>query len=420
MKRGFLNIEKARKLAMKQQLKMDEPTPGVFFDERIQAGGSEDGTLVQLESGRTGIKMPFQKVDGRLPPGFKTCKPRLTELNPFAAFDNAKNDAMIYTTIPPKCPDETSADSPDGWSECLFRGGHQKQALFTILGFPSAVPKPPVIRHCIGPSAHGLGVFATVDIMPGDLIVAERPLLVFPGYQPIPLPDGMPSQLSSAEKLQARKAFLALFNSHTKDGLPMLGIARTNGIEFTVAGEGVTAQEKEMYRSVGVFDAISRVNHSCTPNATTLKNPSSFSLSLSALRPIQADEEIFISYGPSSEPTSERQSVLLSHGFSCSCTLCIDPGSDALIDQITKSKSTKPEIPIDQVVQDSIFWINVIEDAKLEHLEVYFWHLIKIIYAPPQYVGKARVQYEEKCDRWSIASYGKPYKTYIADTLRTD
>ena len=57
--------------------------------------------------------------------------------------------------------------------------GWMKRKVLSTPGFPSPIQHPPKIVHEIRQvKGRGLGVFATKDIQAGDLILAERPLLV--------------------------------------------------------------------------------------------------------------------------------------------------------------------------------------------------------------------------------------------------
>lgn len=98
-------------------------------------------------------------------------------------------------------------------------------------------------------------MFAKHDIQMGDLILAERPLLVMPTHlwPLVEIPDD--SNASQLQIIQAslmewekhlrlmlsrmepggRAAFMQLTNSHKDDGSgPILGISRTNGIAMTI------------------------------------------------------------------------------------------------------------------------------------------------------------------------------------------
>ncbi|KAJ7898809.1 hypothetical protein B0H14DRAFT_3852944 [Mycena olivaceomarginata] len=56
----------------------------------------------------------------------------------------------------------------------------------------------------------------------------------------------------------------------------------------------------------------------------------SFSFQLFAVRDIEAEEELTISYVATTDTTKERQTNLESYGFQCSCAACLAPSeSDA-------------------------------------------------------------------------------------------
>ncbi|KAG6820058.1 hypothetical protein H0H93_005990 [Arthromyces matolae] len=89
---------------------------------------------------------------------------------------------FVYLTVPPRTSEindaATNNASPSS-SECILKGGQHLAAILSIPNFPTPVPQLSEALHRIGPSKHGsLGVFATRDIDIGDLIYAERPLLV--------------------------------------------------------------------------------------------------------------------------------------------------------------------------------------------------------------------------------------------------
>ncbi|KAK5134688.1 hypothetical protein LTR08_006203 [Meristemomyces frigidus] len=78
-----------------------------------------------------------------------------------------------------------------------------------------------------------------------------------------------------------------------------------------------------------VFGEISRLNHACVPNAQGNFNASLGSFTIHAVRPIEADEEITLSYLVEHGALSaSRQSRLTDHyGFLCDCPAC-DMGSE--------------------------------------------------------------------------------------------
>jgi len=63
-------------------------------------------------------------------------------------------------------------------------------------------------------------------------------------------------------------------------------------------------------------------NHDCSPNAQAVIDQQGY-VTLSATRPIEAGEEVLISYIDSRQSVDERRLILEQHyGFSCSCAKC--------------------------------------------------------------------------------------------------
>lgn len=108
--------------------------------------------------------------------------------------------------------------------------------------------------------------------------------------------------------------------------LDLLGKIRRNGFKF---GTGIT-----------LFSSSSLFNHSCAPNAVlTIEysptNPSRLLACVRAIRDIEINEEINISYQPLGlAPTHIRKEVLMEkHEFECQCPFCAEYGDqcDALL-----------------------------------------------------------------------------------------
>lgn len=175
----------------------------------------------------------------------------------------------------------TLDDEPDNWTECVL-AGHIKRRILNTPGFPRPVEKIAggKVNHRVGPSPFGgLGVFATRIVRYGDLIVAERPLLISPrGFEMV---AGSGSKgLTQAEMIQVamheweehldiavkrmtdenREAFMALANSHTEDGSgPIQGIVRTNGYKVPGLYDGQEGDDTRAYTAV--MNVMSRINH---------------------------------------------------------------------------------------------------------------------------------------------------------------
>ncbi|EMD31248.1 hypothetical protein CERSUDRAFT_60339 [Gelatoporia subvermispora B] len=248
---------------------------------------------------------------------------RLTSL-PATYFDPAKND-------------------PDGWTECILRPG-MKEALLAQPGFPIRVPRPSSPAHRIGPiDGAGLGMFATRAIEAGDLIFAERPLLLGPGawtyvLERDPGTDRMDMLFREWEEYMKvavdrmdpakQAAYRALSNAHLDDGsLPLVGILRTNGFSVTGVLRKVVPDlpKGEIHELTAIGEVLSRVNHSCRPNAHVRMDTHSLSLQLVALRPIASGEQVTVAYTDILAPYTTRKRKLAPYGFTCSCLSCADP-----------------------------------------------------------------------------------------------
>ncbi|KAE9367180.1 SET domain-containing protein [Stipitochalara longipes BDJ] len=183
------------------------------------------------------------------------------------------------------------------------------------------------IEHIMG---KGLGFVATSKISNGTRILLERPLFKAPGST---------EDISSAEIIVLREvksltkeqqlAFFALQNVQGRKCTPELGIVITNMLPLGESNGG------------GLFLKASRINHSCQPNAQHAWNDVLGHLTVHALRDIEADDEITISYISGVSPGyAERQRHLMdAFSFSCACELCSLPlparaGSDYRLEQI--------------------------------------------------------------------------------------
>ncbi|KAJ7176097.1 hypothetical protein C8R43DRAFT_872919 [Mycena crocata] len=204
---------------------------------------------------------------------------------------------------------------------------------------PTPMPLPPVpapkgstfvVRSTGGPS--GAGMFAAQNIPVGGLISVERPILVAPyiiGLRSHPEAELFGALLRRlAPATQAR--FMALANCKPAGECEIVeGIVRTNAIAITLLVPDVPHPELSTHR--GIFLNTSRCNHSCAPNALWHWDASSFSLSLEALRPIQAGQEITVAYITPTYNRAERRAKLKTmYNFSCHCDTCAQPSAAIL------------------------------------------------------------------------------------------
>jgi hypothetical protein len=278
-------------------------------------------------------------------------------------------------------------------------GSAAKKAIISTPGFPSPIPKPdkPTSYRIsktpvTGGASGGLGMVATRDLKMGDLIISERPLFVT--CPAACSRAGIPDNTSMEQCIQAmlvqwekvlepgfkrmsednQAAFKALANSHTEDGSgPILGVIHTNGF-----GVYLGKNEKENLTSAVhsvVYNHISRVNHSCTPNSAHTFNIALFSGQLRAVRDIKKEEEIIVTYCDIDMTTAARQKKLEPYGFQCTCPSCSDPRSDDKLKAIIKSaqglgvyRHTGSRTEETRRLEESLRWIQKIEDQGLQKL----------------------------------------------------
>ena len=161
----------------------------------------------------------------------------------------------------------------------------------------------------------GAGVVAKKNLYPGDLIMLEKPLIVVKDdiYDDIEkiknYLDKAVTKMSSSE----RELFLELSDCKNPADPTYLGIFDTNDMDY--GGDAA------------VFASMSRVNHSCQPNAEFVTDCGQRWQRLVAIGDIEEGEEIMINYLPLEEEGTDRrevrQSFLKKHyGFICTCRSC--------------------------------------------------------------------------------------------------
>ncbi|KZV74933.1 SET domain-containing protein [Peniophora sp. CONT] len=256
--------------------------------------------------------------------------------------DYSDNEYCVTTFPQP----ETEELARDGRAEVMCTGWFKRKVLSTP-GFPSPIVHPPNVTYEVREAkGRGLAVFATEDIGAGDLIVAERPLIVKPiwsigsGAKNLSTEQQLRGMYVDMEKSlelicsrmspEGLKQYTSLYNSHKTDGSgPLSGIGRTNGFDVGVADPkapaGIVKQGKGRYSTTGAIS--SRFNHSCSPNAAHSFNLPSFSMEIHAVRPIAKGEEITVTYATLSATAANRQTSLKPYGFTCLCPACKNPAT---------------------------------------------------------------------------------------------
>jgi hypothetical protein len=157
----------------------------------------------------------------------------------------------------------------------------------------------------------GKGVIASTNIVPGTFLISESPILTTEIISSVESTEtDLAAHLRNLPREQQR-AFLSLHNNYPGQKSPLSNIVRSNGYPL---GAGADVG--------GVFENISRVNHSCLPNAVHSWNPIFGEETVYAVRAIKQGEEVTLSYHAGG-PTEVRKGILKEgFGFDCTCVLC--------------------------------------------------------------------------------------------------
>ncbi|KAF7433716.1 hypothetical protein PC9H_005681 [Pleurotus ostreatus] len=246
-------------------------------------------------------------------------------------------------------------------------------------------PKPYRIQEI---PSKGLGVVAAIDFALGDLIIVESPLLLF-------RPEGptISSDLGAFEKLEdgKKEAYMKLDNVHPESECPpLVGIFNTNAYDVQ---ESDHADSDDDPPCVAVFNDISRINHSCSPNTIRLWRASSSAMHISACRAIPAGTELTTYYRDPFLPSSERHATLLAiYKFRCVCPSCLNPAaSDNRRLRLRQSRGRLADLvawarvapPSPDLLADTLELLALVQEEGLESQHVYgrvLRHLMCISY----------------------------------------
>ncbi|EJD45640.1 SET domain-containing protein [Auricularia subglabra TFB-10046 SS5] len=172
--------------------------------------------------------------------------------------------------------------------------------------------------HIADVPGRGKGLVASRLIAKGECIVREPPLLVTPQGLSTGLVASFHQTLDQCMHYRTRIALDALDNchGHVPGVSPRIGILRTNGvaIDFPTAKAQLG----------GVFELISRLNHSCEPNVMLRWSYKDMQGSVWAMKAIQPGDELVFDYTNNSRASKKtrRAELLKKYKFFCTCTKC--------------------------------------------------------------------------------------------------
>ncbi|KAI5894525.1 uncharacterized protein SCHCODRAFT_02665040 [Schizophyllum commune H4-8] len=342
------------------------------------------------------------------------------------------NRSVVFTTITTACASE---DVTEAMLDSKFR-----DALFARPGFPEPLTRPRVPAYYIEPAGDkGLGMFAARHLRTGSLIVSERPLTLEPTRRAACDTCDHPSCRTAPAKYikytraeqekhlqlmlnrmskERREAFLSLKDSSSANRAgngPLLGRAHTNAwtafadLQF----EGASGED---CKYLATFDMLSRMNHSCRPNALFAWDTRTFSGTLRAARDIAPGEEITVAYfGDVHIPLVQRRAFLAPYGFECACPACsAGDTADARCARILTDYEELPDpLTACTLVEFGYrYAIQRMEEEGLESLnEYYFAHLhLTLHYRFVRNVEKAMI-YQGKLNALSWAQCDQGVRT---------
>ncbi|KAL1713317.1 hypothetical protein EV715DRAFT_211877 [Schizophyllum commune] len=337
---------------------------------------------------------------------------------------------VVFATI------ATAGASEDCVTEAML-DIETRDALFSRPGFPEPLIRQRAPAYHIGPADDkGLGMFATRRLRMGTLIVNERPLTFQPSRRAVRDTCDQPSCYNAPAKFvkytraeqeghleimlsrmtqKRRETFLSLKDSRSAnraDCGPLLGRSSTNA--WAVYQHQLAGPSGEDGYYSATFDALSRMNNRCRPNALFSWDTRTFSGSLRAVRDIAPDEEITVAYcGDIEIPLSERKAFLASYGFECTCPAC--SAGDIADERCAQILSAYEDLP-DPLAACSLvefehrYVIQRMEEEGLENLTAYYRAHFRLTahYRFVRNVEKA-MDYQEKLNALSWAHDGKPF-----------
>ena len=193
-----------------------------------------------------------------------------------------------------------------------------------------------------GGTSDGLGVFATEDITVGQLII-EEPYFSYVEHTKKD-PDELPTTKSVNKWAQARKRLPGMPEPETvfKTLVAPFHHWKIRAVYNIFCSNGYSLEPppgSSIRPASAIFETMTRVNHSCLPNAIFGYDWGKGQGCLRACREIKLDEEITIAYRPDMSWTSapERRADLQeSYGFSCNCEVCAEKHPCALHSRATR------------------------------------------------------------------------------------
>ena len=222
---------------------------------------------------------------------------------------------------------------------------------------------------------------STENIRPGDTILSEGALVDFPVcLQSTHDPDQF---LDPASPYNGRADLIEVRNGLSQDKQAALNglynMDRDNDIVNLFATncftEPLKSQDNHIGMFVRIYERISRVNHSCRPNAVVSWHPGLKKAFLRALRNIPQHTEIMINYY-AEERTSfqalqiRRHSLRQGCNFTCNCEVCVLPGREGKKNGIQQERALKLYTKLHQPERDNFATTQAATNSKTAKIVV--------------------------------------------------
>ncbi|KAJ7051202.1 hypothetical protein C8F01DRAFT_1176197 [Mycena amicta] len=288
--------------------------------------------------------------------------------------------------------------------------------------FPLPMQRPAESAYEIRATANmGLGMFAKRGFNTGDLILSERPALVYPGHFRAANPE-LSAKNAQMEELEA--AFcVALENMEVEDRIAYRKLDKTSPDSHAAAGDLTRIATTNCFQlppeppgrsserwTIGDYRAVyldaSRINHSCSPNTIADFDFPTFSFMVRAAREIKAGEQISTMYSALEAPKMIREQLLAFCMDSCRCAVCTNlaatSASDArrnaiasynpvaMVNFLASSIDTREKLLADilQCIQ------NIVDEDLQAHL--YYPMLLDITGRLAQMIGNQQLAENQK------------------------
>ncbi|KAF6842426.1 lysine methyltransferase [Colletotrichum musicola] len=209
------------------------------------------------------------------------------------------------------------------------RARHVFKSMASVSGHLSFYPEPLFTTRTSG--SKGRGIFATKNIPAGRLITQEPPIIFLDRNWMEAVSseeDRGALQAMAVEKLPAmtRRTVHELYAGSFEESLKYRMLTNGYGISGGPGPDWPGLDSESDLGMVAVHANISKINHSCRPNAASQWDWDALLHRLYAARDIALDEEITISYMNPIQTLRARQEYAKDVlGFDCACRQCKAP-----------------------------------------------------------------------------------------------